>query len=156
MTVEIPLYKGDKIIAVAVLDDEDWTLGRDRWYLNNHGYAVRTLRVHETSGQMYPRKTALLHRVVMGLDFGDPRQVDHIDRDRLNCCRSNLRILTIGQQAQNRRHPNPTGHRGVIAAASGRFYAKVGNKHLGTFDTVELAAETARAHRLATMPYAVD
>lgn len=66
------------------------------WFLNNTGYARRTSETKNGSGP-------LLHRVVMGLgpSDSDPRRVDHINRDRLDNRRANLRIVTPGQNAQN-------------------------------------------------------
>ena len=46
----------------------------------------------------YPR---YLHRMVLGLERGDKRQADHIDRNTLNNTRQNLRIATQTQNAMN-------------------------------------------------------
>ena len=47
-------------------------------------------------------KTEYLHRWLFGLETGDKRVVDHIDRNKLNCVMSNLRIVTQYENMQNR------------------------------------------------------
>lgn len=47
-------------------------------------------------------KTEYLHRWIFGLETGDKRVVDHIDRNKLNCVMSNLRIVTQYENMQNR------------------------------------------------------
>ena len=49
----------------------------------------------------------LLHRFILNLDFGDPRQVDHINRNGLDCRDSNMRIATSSQNHMNQ--PKFTG-----------------------------------------------
>ena len=86
-----------------------------------------------------------LHRFVMGLEPGDKRQVDHINRDKKDNRRCNLRIVT---SSENNRFKGPkrtckTGLKGVTKRASGKYVAMIGiwnNGHvrvtyLGTFVT---------------------
>jgi hypothetical protein len=63
------------------------------WSLHGEGYAYR---VDHRQGQ-----ALLMQREIMGLSAGDPRKVDHINHDRLDNRRSNLRIVTKSQDAQN-------------------------------------------------------
>lgn len=92
------------------------------------------------------RKTLLLHRLVVGLRFGDPRQVDHINRNTLDNRRSNLRIATRSQNQHNRgkSRNNTSGFKGVsFLKNSNRWIARISiekqNKFLGRFMTAEEA-----------------
>lgn len=157
--IEIPLRRRDgSIRAHAVIDVEDEHLAVYRWCMHVCGYATRHLRLPD--GQ----KTAvLLHRAVLGLVPGDGVQGDHIDRDRLNCRRSNLRVVTDGQNKQN--VPSTAGsssrYRGVSwNGRRGKWEAEVTlnyvHHHLGRFDDEQEAAAVAQAWRLANMPYTVE
>lgn len=154
-TVRIPLRDRHGVArAFAIVDSADAKeLNRNRWCLNNNGYAVR--------GRKRNGKTTLIpmHRQILGLEPGDRRQVDHINGDRLDNRRANLRIVTNAQNAQNRK---PTGrHRGVaFHKASGRYRAEATlagqTRSLGYFDTPEEAAEAASRFRAEHMPYSND
>lgn len=113
--------------------------------LGSHGYAQIWF-----DGQNTP-----LHRWILGAKRGDGRIVDHIDRDRLNNRRSNLRFVTPQENSANRRCSAASGHRGVYAR-HGRWYAqgKVDghNYHLGVYDTAEDAAHAADQWRRANLP----
>jgi len=96
------------------------------------------------------RRTAIyMHREILGLKFGDPREVDHIrSNETLNNSRSNLRVATHAENMCNRQihRNNACGYKGV------RFNRKI-NKwqaviwldrkqtHLGSFETPEGAHE---------------
>lgn len=81
---------------VAIVDDEDFEeLNKYKWTYNPHGggYASRTDR----SGAK--QRTVLMHRVIIGAQKG--QQVDHINRNRLDNRKSNLRICSPGENARN-------------------------------------------------------
>lgn len=99
----IPLNLG----KFAQVDDEDYDyLMQFKWYYNK-GYATRTVDNHKN------QKTIRMHRVIINTPIG--MQTDHIDGDKLNNCRSNLRICTSSQNKQNCKiHRNNTsGFKGV-------------------------------------------
>jgi hypothetical protein len=143
---EIPLTQG----KVALVDDEDFDkLSAFKWsatYSASGGrwYALRTLRL--TNGK---KISQMMHRFIMGLDFGDPRQVDHKDRiNTLDNRRSNLRIATRAQNHRNvgKRKDNTSGFKGVFwHKATQKWQANIRvdyrTLHLGLFPTPELAAQ---------------
>jgi hypothetical protein len=98
-----------------------------RWNQHN-GYARRT---DYSTGV---RRTVYLHREITGAGPGD--QVDHIDGDRLNCRRNNLRIVSASVNEYNKpaTRRSSTGFRGVYER-NGRYRAIVGNVGLGTHGT---------------------
>lgn len=135
---QIPLTKG----RFAIVDDEDFErVNAVKWKLNNCGYAVRNLP--RDGG---PRGQEMLHRTVLGLAKGDPMQADHINGDTLDNRRSNLRVCTQKQNAQNRRvtSRSKSGVKGVYQrTGSAAWIASItanGKKHnLGRFLTIDEA-----------------
>ena len=141
---------GSKIIDWAWVDDDDWkTLRRYRWWLTD-GYPARTIR--EGDG----KTTMLLHREVMGVPNGDPIEVDHIDRDRLNARKSNLRRASRWQNEGNKPRPDDYSSRTVGVTRVGEKWKAQASLdgqyvYLGTFDTepeaVEARARWEAVHR---------
>jgi hypothetical protein len=141
---EIPLTKG----KVALVDDEDYEqVNAFKWHAklaqnNGRWYAERG--IYLPNGKQSRQS---MHRFIMGLDYGDPREVDHKDRiNTLDNRRSNLRV-TLNQNPQNRGIPktNTSGFKGVSwsqQAQKWRAQIEAGGKstHLGYFSTPELAA----------------
>lgn len=149
-TVRLPLNTRFKSNLYTRVSIQDWKTVRDKpWCRHNRGYAINNER-------------GLLHRVVLGLPKGDPRQADHIDRDRLNNTRSNLRIATPAQNSQNRdsKPGSSSRFRGVgwdknrqrwiaYGRANGRIVS------LGRYDDEEQAALIAQEWRQENMPYSI-
>lgn len=158
--LRIPLCdRHGEVVAVALLDGNDHALAQYSWCLSGtNGYAIRRRRYG--GGR---REAIYLHRAVLGLQAGDPRQGDHINRDRLDCRRENLRIVTRAQNAQNVSadrgsaspyrgvHWNPTAQKWrAVAVLAGRRHS------LGYFAREEDAAAAASAFRRENMPFAVE
>lgn len=83
------------IVKVSAEDFE--RLDAFRWHLNGSGYAAR-------STPRPTRRLIYMHREIMGLPPGDKRQVDHINGDRLDNRRDNLRVVTPAENSLNRHH----------------------------------------------------
>lgn len=93
-----------------------------------------------------------MHREILGLKSGDPRQGDHALHDTLDNRRNvggkeNLRVADEVEQGRNHqmRRDNHTGFTGVRATKSGRFesYVTVAGRqvYLGSRDTARAAFE---------------
>lgn len=82
----------------ALVDDDnyDW-LNQWRWYCHNRGYAVRAVGIG--NGR---QKAIFMHRLVINT----PKRswTDHIDNNKLNNQKENLRIVTHSQNGMNRKN----------------------------------------------------
>jgi hypothetical protein len=158
--IEVPLRRRDGTIrAVALIDaaDAERVLAH-RWCLDGAGYATRNVQL--PNGK---RTMLLLHRFLLGLEHGDPREVDHENRNPLDCRRSNLRIATTALNGQNRSAAGNRGsssrYRGVTwDKRTGRWKAIVcmgaRTHNLGRFDDEAEAARVAADFRAQHMPFA--
>lgn len=81
--------------SIALVDEEDFEyLNKWTWYLDKDGYAITGDR---SSGKL---KTVRMHRLAMKAIAG--QQVDHIDLNKLNNQKSNLRFCTQSQNNANK------------------------------------------------------
>jgi hypothetical protein len=150
---EITLANGRGIVLVDE-DDYDWLM-EFSWHLSAKGYATRGFRWR--SGN----RTVQMHREIMGLEIGDPRQTDHINRVRLDNRKENLRIVSgMREQAQNQtpQRGRSSQYRGVAWDSETQFWrARVTVSgvriDLGRFEDEEEAAEIAHKCRLERMPH---
>lgn len=121
------------------------------WRLTKAGYVHREVL----------DQTVYLHRLILGLRPGDGLEGDHINRDKLDCRRSNLRVVTHAENMQNLAAIGRGGtseHRGVSFDASrGRWRAtcRIGRRQhaIGRFATEPEAVEAVVAFRREHMPF---
>lgn len=128
-TKAVPLTKG----KYAIVDKDDYERVMEyNWYCNV-GYAWGTVN----------KKTIGMHRFITGLPISDKRVVDHINHDRLDNRKSNLRICTQGEnQANTRKTRKGTSiYKGVSVSKLGYITATFCRKHIGNFKTEEEAAK---------------
>jgi hypothetical protein len=148
--VEVPTNTG----AVVLVDIEDYErLAGRRVSIGSHGYA----QVWDRPGMM------LLHRWIMQVPVGVGYRliVDHINRDRLDCRRQNLRIVTASESNLNRQLRPRALPRGVTARPSGRYEARIKrnsqSRYLGLYDTpAEAALAVRRAREVFDRPEFLD
>lgn len=136
MVMAIPLGRG----LVALVDDADYgRVSAYTWYAfirEGRPTYARARRLKRANGQNgAPRAFERMHRYILGVGAGI--QIDHRDRDGLNNVRSNLRVCTTEQNAQNRRAYGETGFKGVYRDRR-RFVASIESggivRRLGRFD----------------------
>lgn len=121
----------------AIVDIDDYEeLKQWRWSITSNGYAKRCTKKNKTPVSHY------MHRQIMGYPKG---HVDHINGDRLDNRRQNLRAITPSGNGLNRvelNKNNSTGHRGITWDKSRSKWAVMFMKnykhiHLGRYDKLE-------------------
>jgi len=139
MTREIQLTQG--FVALVVDEDYEW-LKSYKWHVRGV-YAVRF-----RSRTLGPRKSILMHRFIVGLEHGDPRQIDHMNHVGLDNRKGNLRVCSNSSNQYNQKaRTTGTSHfKGVCWVTSKRKWKAqlmVSRKqwHLGYFSTAESAAQ---------------
>lgn len=138
----IPLSRG-KFALVSPEDHEK--LSKHSWYFGHRGYAMRSKNMPDDR-----RKTVSMHREILGTRLD--QEVDHINRNRLDNRRSNLRVLGHSANLHNRGAYGSSGVAGVSwDKRKKKWRAEIGRNGkrawLGYHDT-KAAAE--REYRLAS------
>lgn len=103
-------------LAIVDADDYEWLM-QWKWYARKKGkgkpgyYAVRTVNTGSKRTSVY------MHRMILGLNEGNPSLSDHVDPMRTTeNCRGNLRDANSAQNGWNRGVPrnNTSGYKGVV------------------------------------------
>lgn len=142
-TRTIPLSQN----CVALVDAADYAkVAPFNWFFSSSGYAVRNTR---------DGSATLMHRLI--LDAPDGCDVDHINRDKLDNRRANLRLVSRSHNVMNTdlRCSNTSGYKGVSwSRVSGKWEARIRRDerqiYLGLYPTAEDAARAydAKAREL--------
>ena len=118
-----------------LFDRDDLDLVESHTWSIARGYVRTTMR----------GKTVYFHRLVMGVS---EEEVDHVNMDRLDNRKSNLRLATHAENQQNRRmhRDNKSGFKGVcLDTRSGKYFAYINadnrRTYLGHFNSKEEAYE---------------
>jgi hypothetical protein len=155
MTVRIPIAgRRRPVKGYFVVDAEDGDLAALAWpTLSGIGYPSRSVYLGTIDKK--PRyKLEYAHRVVAarmnGGELPVGAMVDHINGDRMDARRCNLRIVTPSGNNQNRGTAGKNTYRGIVKIPRGwracvRFKKK--NNYGPPRDTVEEAAADAKAIR---------
>lgn len=142
--VRIELTRG----FTTVVDEADADLSALAWHASclERPYAARNIYSGGKGTTVYLHKV-ILERVYGSVSVAGMRG-DHINGDRLDNRRSNLRLATHAENTRNalRRRDNTSGYKGVsYSALVGKWRAYVNvdgqQQFLGCFDTAESAHE---------------
>ena len=146
-TVEIPLTQG----KVAVIDAEDLSLIQGySWHACFHGH---TWYAKAWEPGASPKRKVYMHRLIVGAREGT--EVDHRDRNGLNNCRDNLRIVSRQQNCRNQKLKHgASAFKGVsFCRRDKRWVAQIRDaegrkRNLGRYDTEQEAASAYDAAAL--------
>jgi hypothetical protein len=136
MPKEIALSQG----KIAIVDDSDYEwLIQWKWCLYNCGYAVRN------ESRKVGHSVILMHSQILRTPQG--KCADHVNGNRLDNRRENLRICDFKENSRNSmiRHDNKSGYKGVYWNKTNRSWTTqiaIDGKsfHLGNFQDVKDAA----------------
>ena len=137
MTASTPLANGKEVLV----DDADLALlSQYKWHMTANGYATRNIS-HRNPDTL----PTYMHRLLLNPPTG--MDCDHINGNRLDNRRSNLRIVTRQENLWNsrRNRDNSSQYKGVhYSKAAGRWVARfvISGKenYIGLFNTPEDAA----------------
>jgi hypothetical protein len=135
--------------SVALIDEEDLSvLSGFRWHLSAAGYAVRNLPGRG-------KGSVLMHRQILNAPTGF--EVDHVNGNRVDNRRSNLRLASHAENSRNqgRRSTNKSGSKGVHWDSSRRRWAVELKKdrrkiYVGRYSSIEAATA---AYDVAVVKY---
>lgn len=116
--------------SVKIDDDDYKKFNHLVWHLSDTGYAVR-----RTNGE-----TVRLHRLIVNCPEG--LVVDHLNGDKLDCRKSNMRVCT--QAENNRNHHDTKGY--CYDKSKKKWMVRYKNKFWGRYNTEE---EAQKAYQLA-------
>lgn len=126
---------------LIILSNEDYYLvSKWKWTKDKNGYAVRNT----------PKKQISIHQQIMGYKEGFV--IDHINRNKLDNRRENLRFVTRSGNNLNRPVDprNKTGFNGISKCKTGSYRVRISTKELGRYKTLD---EAIRVRQEAVFPY---
>lgn len=119
----------DRVILASTSDES--LIRKHTWFLASSGYAATNTDV------MGKRTCVLMHQLIMQTPRG--MHTDHANGNRADNRRENLRIVTVSENVLN---TLPKPNKGIHKLKrGGKYWAKLGKKSLGRFDTFEEAKE---------------
>jgi len=124
------------------------------FYIDKEDYDfVKSRTWHFTDGYLYSYNLGLLHRELLKEQLKDGFEVDHINKNRVDNRKSNLRVVTRQQNMYNKSKykTNTSGYAGIKwNKRLDKWQAQITHNkkriHLGVFDDLQ---EAIKARRIA-------
>ena len=126
---------GEEKEGQGIIDLDDFEkVKQHKWYIDKNGYIRTKTKV-----------IIALHHFIMGCIPEEGFYTDHINMNKSDNRKQNLRLCTKGENAVNSklRADNKTGAKGIFEYTPGKWKARVGGEHIGCFLSPE---EAARAY----------
>lgn len=127
----------------ALVDDKDYDyLNQWKWGSNGQ-YACRTVKIANKTKCIY------MHRVIIETPLG--MHTDHLNRNKLDNRKKNLRVCTHAQNMLNRSPTsrNKSGYSGIYwYKTKNRWQVTIGKKYLGLFKTLEEAINKRKQYEI--------
>lgn len=124
-----------------ICDLEDWgKLKKFTWNESIKGYAIAKKKIKGKAHIIF------FHRMAIGAKEGEI--VDHINRNKLDNRRNNLRITSLSMNCFNRKTKNESGYAGVLKTYNDKWRAQITVNYkpiyLGTFEELDDAIEARK------------
>lgn len=138
--------------ALVNKEDQQRVEEAGTWHLHATGYVYRNKTENKQTRTIY------LHRFIVGLEYGDGLVIDHIDGNKLNNTKENLRVLSPGENCQNKtKTKGASKYRGVSKHRDGwvgSVNVPGGDRLRRVFETEDAAALWCQEQRDKHQPFA--
>lgn len=142
---KVPLQGKNGEGLFCLVDDDDFEeINKHKWYYHD-GYAITVKHLSGShSKKNIKQKNIVMHRLVMGVaDYHTGHMIDHINRNRLDNRKENLRFVDYFENAHNSAPVKGASsqYKGVVFnKAEGKWDANCLGKFLGSFSEEKVAA----------------
>ena len=148
--------KGENYIFL--IDEEDYDrVSQYTWFINHQPHTKYCRTVININGK---KKRIYLHRLIMGLEHGDKRIINHIDGNGLNNIKSNLEICDHNYNQQSINTKKKFGNIYILKNVIKKYRAQVAinkkkyQKYFYTYKEAEDYLEALKQVAIAeTLPF---